>query len=152
MNQHDEKLFKLLLDEREISRLLIRFSRCIDTKNFEKYAELYAADGELRTPWGGHSGREGLAEHVRRDLGKYEGLHHVSAGHSIDVDGDTAQVRATLLATHVTNDTGTEFWSVGGHYDINLKRIDGAWKLRVVEIHPTWRFDTSPTTEQEESQ
>lgn len=137
-----DELLALLLDERAISRLLVRFSRCIDTKNFDEYAELYALDGELITPWGSHRGRAGLADHVRGDLGGYLALHHVSAGHEITVDGDRATARATLLATHVTNEAGTAFWALGGHYDIALVRDGGGWLLTRVEIKPAWRFDT----------
>ncbi len=138
----NDALLALLLDERAISRHLVRFSRCIDTKNFDEYAELYAPDGELVTPWGAHRGRDGLADHVRGDLGDYLALHHVSAGHEITVDGDRATARATLLATHVTNDTGTAFWTVGGHYDMTLARDGDGWLLTRVEIKPAWRFDT----------
>lgn len=150
MTTTEKKLLELLLNEREISRLLVKFSRCIDTKDFDEYARLYAVDGELRTPWGGHRGQKGLAEHVRRDLGQFEGLHHVSAGHAIDIDGDTATVRATLLATHVIDTARAEFWSVGGHYDMSLVRENGTWKFSTVEIHPAWRFDSPPhrTTEE----
>jgi uncharacterized protein (TIGR02246 family) len=139
----DEQL-QNLLDEREISRLLVVFSRCIDTKDFDAYAQLYAQDAELVTPWGSHKGREGLAEHVQNDLGGYRALHHVSTGHEITVDGDRATVRATLLATHITDDTGTQFWSVGGHYDMKLAKTNGNWRLARVAINPAWRFDTTP--------
>jgi ketosteroid isomerase-like protein len=146
MNPIQERLLQLLLDERDISRTLIKFSRCIDMKDFEAYAGLYASDGVLRTPWGGHKGREGLADYVRKDIGDYVALHHVSTGHEIDVDGDQASVRATLLATHVTEESGSAFWSVGGHYDMKLRRVEGTWQLSLVELHPVWRFDTpSPT-------
>lgn len=137
-------LLRLLLDEREISRVLLAFSRCIDTKDFDGYAKLFAEDGELVTPWGGHRGREGLSEYVRGDLGAYAGLQHVSAGHEISVDGDSATARTTLLATHVTSDTGTEFWTVGGFYLYEFARVDGLWRITRAQINPVWRFDNTP--------
>ncbi|MGN7950347.1 nuclear transport factor 2 family protein [Microbacterium sp. 22215] len=144
MSTFTDEDIQLLVDERAISRLLITFSRCIDTKDFDGYASLFAVDGELVTPWGGgHKGRDGLAAYVGKDLGGYAALHHVSAGHDIHIDGDHATVRATLLATHVNDDTATNFWSVGGHYDLQLIRDGRGWLLTRVEIKPAWRFDTS---------
>lgn len=140
----DSDLLKLLLDEREIRSLLISIARTVDQKDFDATAALYAADGELVTPWGTHSGRAGLADHIRGDLGGFPGLHHVSAGHEIDVHpgGETASARMTLLATHVLDDDGRAFTTVGGHYDIDLVREDGEWRLRRVTIHAAWRFET----------
>jgi hypothetical protein len=143
---HPDQL-RLLLDEREISRTLIRFSRCLDTKDFDAYAALYDESGILITPWGEHRGRAGMAEHVARDLGGFAALHHVSAGHDIEVRGDEANVRTTLLATHVIGGGGVEFWSVGGHYEMVLGRVGAQWLFRSVRIVPAWRFDVaSPAT------
>jgi uncharacterized protein (TIGR02246 family) len=138
----DARLLQLLLDEREIRNLLIAIARTVDEKDFEGTAALYAEDGELVTPWGGHRGRAGMAEHIRGDLGAFPGLHHVSAGHEIDVEpgADTARARMTLLATHVLDDEGTRFTTVGGHYDVDLVREDGRWRLGRVRIAPAWRF------------
>jgi len=142
MERNEHELLQQLLDERAISRLLLSFSLCIDTKDFDGYAELFEEDGELVTPWGGHRGKAGLADHVRADLGHYSALHHVSTGHLIKVKDDTASVRATLLATHVIE--GPEvFWSVGGYYEFEFARAaDDRWLIRRVSLHPAWRFET----------
>jgi 4-carboxymuconolactone decarboxylase len=132
-----------LLAEREISRVLVSLARCVDTFDFEGLAQLYAEDGELVTPWASHRGREGLAEHVRRDLGHYKALHHVSAGHEIYVNpGESvARARMTLLATHVLDDAGHLFTTNGGHYDISLVHEAGAWRLKRVHIVPAWTLN-----------
>jgi uncharacterized protein (TIGR02246 family) len=140
----DAELLRMLLDEREIRAVLIAIARTVDQKDFEGTAALYAQDGELVTPWGSHRGRDGLAEYIRGDLGAFAGLHHVSAGHEIEVapDRQTARARMTLLATHVLDEEGTDFTTVGGHYDVDLVREDGAWRLSRVRIQPAWRFAT----------
>lgn len=134
----------LLREEREITRVLISLGKCVDEYDFEGLARLYAEDGELITPWGGHRGRAGLAEYVQKDLGGYTALHHVSAGHLIDVvpGARRAKARMTLLASHVVDDSGTQFNTAGGHYDIDLVRERGRWHLATVRIVPAWFFDT----------
>lgn len=133
-----------LIEEREITRLLISLAKCVDSYDFDGLAELYADDGELITPWGSHRGREGLADHVRKDLEKYRALHHVSASHFIDVEpgASSASVRMTLLATHVRDEAGKSFMTAGGHYEIELLRERGAWRLHRVHIVPAWFLDT----------
>ena len=136
---------RLLLDEREITRLLLALSRTVDEKDFEGLASLYAVDGALVTPWGSHTGREGLAEYVSKDIGHFHAMHHVGAGYEIDVKpgASTATARMTLLATHVSNDDGTRFTTVGGYYDIELVREDGKWRLKRVMPMPQWRFSAA---------
>lgn len=146
-----EEQLRLLLDEREISRTVIRFARCLDERDYEGYANLYTDDGELHIPWGGHTGRAGLAQKVRDDLGVYDALQHVSAAHDIKVIGDQAIVRAALLATHVTRPNGGSFWTTGGHYDMRLVRVGEGWKFTSVRINPVWRFET-PTSDTDADQ
>ncbi len=130
-----------LLDRQDISALLVRFARCLDTKDFTGYANCYAAEGVLQLPRGGHEGRTGMAGYVERDLGQYVATHHVSANHEIEIDGDTARARSSLHATHVRS-TEDDFWSVGGWYDTTLRRTSEGWRFTRVRINPVWRFDT----------
>ncbi|MBC9936212.1 MULTISPECIES: nuclear transport factor 2 family protein [unclassified Leucobacter] len=134
--------WQTLMDERAISGRIIEFARCVDERDFEGYARTFAADGELVTPWGGHAGRAGLAAHVRAGLERYVATQHVSANHEITVQGDRATARSTLLATHVRDAAGTDFWTTGGHYELELVRLDEVWLFSRISLHPAWRFDT----------
>ena len=151
MPSHDSALeqlqrqVQLLMDEREITRVLLALSRTVDEKDFDGLAALYAADGKLDLPWGGHSGRKGLADFVSKDLGHFPSLHHVGAGHEIYVEpgASTATARMTLLATHVNDDEGKDFTTVGGYYDVELVREEGQWRLKRVSPRPQWRFNSA---------
>ena len=140
-----QRQIQMLMDEREITRLLLALSRTVDEKDFDGLASLYAVDGTLMTPWGSHTGRAGLAEYVRNDLGHFHAMHHVGAGYEIEVDSgaSTAKARMTLLATHVSDTGGSHFTTVGGYYDIDLVREEGRWRLKRVVPHPQWRFSAS---------
>jgi SnoaL-like domain len=133
------------LDRAVISDVLVRFARALDEKDWVGYAALYAADGTLRTPRGGHRGRAGLAEYVEHDLGGYPATHHVSAGHAIDIDGDTATVRSSLHATHLRSADPGDFWTVGGWYDTTLRRVGAGWEITSVVINPVWSVDSHGT-------
>lgn len=128
-----------LVDRAQISDLLYRFARALDEKDFEGYAGLYAEDGELVLPWGGHRGRAGLAEHVRGDLGGFGATHHISSNHLIEVDGDSAASRSYLQAVHVLDaaDRRTH-WDVGGWYDCSYRRTAEGWRFTRVAITDVW--------------
>ena len=137
-----KRQMQLLLDEREITRVLLALARTVDQKDFEGLAALYAENGELVLPRGGHKGRAGLAKFVGGDLGHYTALHHVGAGIEVQVEpgADTATARTTLLATHVTDDEGKAITTLGGFYDVKLIREDGSWRLLRVEPQAQWRL------------
>ncbi len=130
-----------MLQERAISKLIIKFARFLDEKNFEAYENCYAEDGELVTPWGTQKGRAGIRQKVETDLGKYAATQHISANHDIEISGNTAQVRSSLWATHIHNPEGTNFWAGGGHYNYTLELLGGEWKISRVEINPVWKLE-----------
>lgn len=136
----------VMLQERAISKVLIRFARFLDEKNFDAYANCYAEDGQLVTPWGETSGRDGIRKKVHDDLGKYVATQHVSASHDIAISGDTAKVRSSLLATHTHDAEGLHFMTAGGHYEYDLILIDGEWKIARVELFPKWIFVSDQRT------
>lgn len=54
--------------------------------------------------------------------------HHLSPLH-IELEGDTATVHATVIATHqIAGAEGGEVWTVHGDYELRLIK-DGGWKL-----------------------
>lgn len=137
-----QRQMQQLLDEREITRLLLSLSRLVDQKDFEGLAQIYAHNGELVLPWGGHRGREGFADYVRKDIGHFRELHHVGAGIEVSVEAgaNVATARMNLLATHVEPGEEENFTTVGGYYNLDLIREDGHWRILRNQAQGQWRF------------
>lgn len=149
MTQHHPQKsaeWELLLHERQISKLIIKFARYLDEKNFDAYENCYAEDGELATPWGTQKGRAGIRHKVEADLGNYAATQHISANHDIEISGDTAKVRSSLWATHVHDPEGLHFWAGGGHYEYDLRLVNDDWKITRVQIVPVWKLETDQRT------
>lgn len=127
-----------LIDRQAVVDRIIEFAFALDAKDFERYASLYDEDGVIVTPRSRHAGRAGLADFVRADLGKYHSTQHVSAGHIVTIDGDRATARSSLLATHAWSDQPDDHWSVGGWYDLELRRVDEVWLFTSVTINRSW--------------
>ncbi|MGC9499999.1 nuclear transport factor 2 family protein [Streptomyces sp. WG7] len=139
-----DKDVRLLMDRAAISDLLFTFARCLDEKDFEGYAALFAEDGILVLPRATHRGRAGLAAFVRQDLGRYHGTHHLSANHQITVRAEEAVSRSYLQAVHVPDGSDlTHWWSVGGWYDNTYRREGGDWRFTCVRVSPVWRGGTA---------
>jgi len=136
-----------LVDRARISDLLHEFALALDTKDWHAYVETYADDGVLELPWATLE-RSELADFVARDLGRFHATHHVSANHSIEIDGDTARSRSYVLAMHVLDppDQATQ-WLGGGWYDNEYRRTDHGWRLTRVRITPVWDIGARPPGE-----
>jgi uncharacterized protein (TIGR02246 family) len=142
VHPNQAEMLQELLDRDEISRLLVKFARALDERDWDGYANLYAEDGVFQRPLCKHEGREGLAEFVRDDLGGFIGLHHITGNHDITVRGDSATVRSSLQAYHVRTDDLSDFWAVGGWYDMELRRTESGWRITKAQPNPVWMFDT----------
>ncbi len=134
---------RLLLDRTEISDLLVGFARCLDERDFAGYAALFTDDCRLRLPGAEHHGREGLAEFVAADLGRYHRTQHLSTNHQVRIHpgeaGDTASSRSYLYAVHLRGaEDPTDWWSVGGWYDNTYRREGAAWRIHTVDVTPVW--------------
>lgn len=125
-----------LLDRAAISDLLIDFARALDDRDWAGYAANFAEDGVLDVaPTVRHTGRAGLAEFVAGSLGRYAGTHHLSANHSIQVDGDVAGTRSYLIAAHVlAADDPYRHADGAGWYLCRLRRTPDGWRFTHVSL------------------
>ena len=83
----------------------------------------------------GDPGSRGARRFVSRDLGRFHATHHISANHSIEIDGDTASSRSYVLAMHVVDpDDQASQWLGGGWYDNEYRRTADGWRLTRVRI------------------
>ncbi|ONI92185.1 hypothetical protein ALI22I_05160 [Saccharothrix sp. ALI-22-I] len=107
-----------LVDRALIGDLLIEFARRLDLRGWDGYSELYTVDGELELLGPTIArGRAEISEFAARSLGRYEATWHLSAAHTIDIDGDTARTRSSLFAVHVLGDHGRSHADGAGWYD-----------------------------------
>ncbi|WP_051683977.1 nuclear transport factor 2 family protein [Blastococcus sp. URHD0036] len=114
-----------LADDRDAIRdLYARYVLSLDTGDAATFASLYAEDGVfVGGGTGGDDvvGREALLEFA---AGLAVGsTHRLSLNHVIDVDGDTAGCRSSIVVL-----AGTAVVSAGRVHD-EFRRVDGAWRI-----------------------
>jgi hypothetical protein len=126
----------------EILDLLFRYGRALDEKDWLGYAALFAYDAELILPWGPPVPRAEIAADTADKLGRFAATHHMSTNQQIIVDDVTAATRSYVQAVHVSGDGS--IWTLGGRYDNEYRRENGAWRFARVRLAAVWETGTAP--------
>ena len=132
-----------LLDVDEIIRLRARYCHLLDHKDWDGFAELFAADAVLRTGLAGgpevveRRGRTAIAEFVRERMGSAASSHQVSAPDIQVLAEDRAQ---GTWAVHYLQE-GNRLTGYGFYHDEYVKQ-DGRWLIQRVTLETTIRFGT----------
>lgn len=107
-------------DRDEILQLLYRYNHAIDSGDAEGWADTFTEDGLFEGPVpGGLRGRAQLVEFASG----VSGIRHMVLNPLVDVDGDTAGVRAYILVL-----AGGQVVTVGT-YDDTVVRTPAGWRF-----------------------
>jgi len=120
-----------LEDLMEIHQLFIDYGRYLDAGDFDAYASLFAADGEvLLGPMGRAQGPENIKALMTKTLAGSVGTSfHIVSSPAVTLDGDRAT--SVVMWTVVNRDVGGQATvsMIGRHVD-ELVREEGRWRFR----------------------
>ncbi|WP_431957940.1 nuclear transport factor 2 family protein [Nocardia lijiangensis] len=134
-----------LLDRNRITALVDRLGRVLDEGAFEDFREIYTADASATTPGGTARGVEAMIAQAGRSHSADKRIQHFISNVIVDLRGDTAAVRANLLATFapVAEATLTEpKYTLGEIYSFDAVRTAEGWRLSRVQSTPQWAIGT----------
>jgi SnoaL-like domain len=135
-------------DRAEISGLLSRYFSAIDDKRLDRATmeAVFTADGRMTRPNGASlAGPEAIAASLNESFARFRATHHVSSDHVIDLDADSARIRANLIAMHLWADTERDpntlqtHFLAGGVVHALAVRTDRGWRISEVSLRNTWR-------------
>ena len=129
-----ETLIRELADRAELADLVARHSLWIDERRYDETGRLFTEDVVVRSPRGEAHGIETLIELVRSGHDRYVATLHNKSNLVIEVDGDTATVRAHDVAVFVLDDK-TEAVAAGTHR-YEARRTSDGWRFDRVDIVP----------------
>ena len=109
----------IIEDRDEILQLLYRYNHAIDGGDARGWAETFTEDGVFDVAGGVRTGRDALLEFAS----SVHGTRHMVLNPLIDVAGDAASVRASLVVFH-----GKELSTIGS-YDDQLVRTPAGWRF-----------------------
>lgn len=129
-----DTLIRTLADRAELADLVARHSLWIDESRWDETGRLFTDDVVVTSPRGRAHGIEELVGLVRPGENTYQRMLHSKSNLVIDVDGDTAAVRAHDVAVFVIDDA-TEAVAAGIHHYGARRTADG-WRFDRLEVTP----------------
>ncbi|MEQ9643109.1 MAG: nuclear transport factor 2 family protein [Alphaproteobacteria bacterium] len=132
-----------LNDRVAISDVLHRYCRAIDIKDWALLETCFTEDLEADfTSFAGRDvvcGRDNWLKAIRLTISGLEATQHLTGNHTIALHGDAASLRADIQAVHIlANPRGDGEYTVGGWYDIDLRRTDDGWRIGRYKLTVRW--------------
>ncbi|MFE5289941.1 nuclear transport factor 2 family protein [Nocardia sp. NPDC056611] len=142
-----------LADKFEVTELVHRLGRALDEGDWAELATLYTPDATAQTPGGLAVGRTALVTQASRNHSPDKHIQHIITGIIVDLDGDTARVRANLLAVFAWGPAqdptlGSQpRLTLGEVYRFQAVRTPDGWQFAGVASSPVWSVGARPTRE-----
>jgi hypothetical protein len=135
----DESL-RLLVDERDIVRVALRYCRALDTRDWGLLAEVFLDDATAELGDSGLlEGIDAITATCRAALSPLDASHHMVSNHEVAVEGDAASHRCYVQAQHVRRGVvGGRNLIIAGHYEDRLARASGGWRITHRSLIVTW--------------
>lgn len=132
----------------EIEDVLTRYCYAVDDREWDSYRNLFTADAVIddRVTGGLHSGVEEHIQYLKRALSKVLLSQHAISTVHIDLNTDSAQVRAHCSCPMVV-DLGEEKRHVffqGLWYRNSLTRTNNGWKISRLVEEGYWAYNVPP--------
>jgi len=144
----DQNKVTELINKSEITSIVNSYFRALDEKNFdaEHFAAICTPDAKVTRPNGAALiGPEEISASHKKSFIRFEGSQHFVTGHDISLDGNTANVRANLIAMHMWQGSKSDankldnFFIGGGVVHATLIQSHGHWKISQMSNVVLWR-------------
>jgi 3-phenylpropionate/cinnamic acid dioxygenase small subunit len=144
---------QVLLDEREIKALTLRYAECIDTRDWDTFRTLFTdqvqMESNLRATPPAVLDVDTLIARVGPQNDQFLVTLHYIGNHLIEITDDTAACRSYLYAPHVlTGDADEERFVAYGRYVHSFRRTPEGWRICGISITLDIRDGEVPTPQE----
>jgi len=132
-----------LADRLAVQDVLSAYARAIDGKDWVALEAVFTADMEadFRAFAGRETvkGRDRWIAAIRLTIAGLDATQHLLGNHRVSLDGDRATMNAYVQAVHrLKTDRGDGEYTIGGHYDVELRREAGGWRIAFYRLNVLW--------------
>lgn len=129
----------LTADRVALRYLVEGYAHGCDTRDADVLRACFADGATLTVHWSGRDATtmtfpEG-AEHIARNLARYDRTLHVVGNHRAEVDGDDATGIVYCFAHHIT---GTDDHVMAIRYHDTYRRTPDGWRITERHLHEDW--------------
>ena len=128
-----------MTDRGDITALLYRYARAVDTKDWELYRSVFTDDAVIDYSSNGipAGSRDDIADFLAKAFTAIPMSMHYITNIEVDVDDDAATVRAMFYnPTQLPGFSELSFF--GGHYFHELVRTGDGWRSRRLREEAVW--------------
>ena len=129
-------------DRIEIEELLVRYSRAIDSRDFDTLETLFTEDatfdaGGLGCP----TSAKAIREMIEGTLTGLDATQHLVGKSLIELDGDEAEVRTYLISQHIRESAPgpIKHYFLGGEYADRVVRTPEGWRIAYRRLDRLWK-------------
>jgi ketosteroid isomerase-like protein len=132
----------------EIQQVVNGYFRALDEKDLDAahLRRILTDDAKVIRPNGAAMiGPETIGQSHRESMARFESTQHIITSHDVAVDGDTATVRANLVAIHIWPGARTmltkpeSYFAAGGVVTAQLVRTGEGWRISEMSNRVLWR-------------
>jgi len=124
-------------DHYAIVDLHLRYASALDGKDYALLRTCFTGDCDVHYPGDVHlSGADNVAAYCERALSRFRATQHLLGDSRVTFDGETARAAVLLQASHFEQEGGI-YW-LGGEYQDELVRQDGAWRIAKRTLETWW--------------
>lgn len=129
---------QLLLDERAVRQVMVRYARGIDGREWEHVRACFAPDAMVEGT--GHSGvRDAYLDVLFKGVATFGVTMHTVGNQLVEIDGDRARTETDLVARHFRDPEGNdEVLVLGVRYHDQLRRDGHEWVITHREVRKLW--------------
>ena len=130
-------------DRIEIADLLTRYTRAVDTRDWDRLDDVFTPDARIDyTATGGIAGQfPEVKAWLAKMLPLFGRTQHVVGQAEVELAGDTAAVAAYFLNPMVLQPAAgaEQIWEFGGYYHHRLVRTPAGWRSRELVEELVWK-------------
>jgi SnoaL-like domain len=136
-----------LIDRAAIADLIHRLGVILDEKRFDELGSIFVPEATVTSPGGHAEGIDAIAAQARRNHRPDLHTQHLATDLVVDLDGDSAQARGNYIGVFATRNgslASAPQFQIGSVYRFGLVRTTDGWRMRSMEMHPTWAAGNAP--------
>ncbi|MFN0148994.1 MAG: nuclear transport factor 2 family protein [Dehalococcoidia bacterium] len=139
-----------IADRLAVQDVMTRYAIGVDTRDFELYESCFAEDVAVSGFGRGEPirGRAAWMAFARKALERFGPTQHFIGNHLVELQGDEADLRTYVQATHVLAADPQAVFTLWATYHTRLRREPGGWRIVEHRLEPqasqTLRGDPRP--------